>query len=175
MAKGEGLPAKAITNLRWPPFPSEEVIAMRPIGGILASFLPLFASIGCSLAVGCQDNSSKTGGKQESTGATDYRKVQDNRSINEKPIASWFNHAVFSPDGSRLLTIDTLGGFDVWDVRTNKQLWTGRPKDWQPITGQFFADGKRVLLAGSDKTVVIWDAEKYQTLDVLCAPASPRH
>jgi WD40 repeat protein/serine/threonine protein kinase len=79
-------------------------------------------------------------------------------------LAGLVRRAVFSPDGSKLATINTdftAGEFtaNIWDARTGKNLVKSlRHKDEVNYIS-FSPDGKKVVTASKDYTAVIWDAE----------------
>jgi WD40 repeat protein/serine/threonine protein kinase len=64
--------------------------------------------------------------------------------------------AVFSPDGKRLVTTDDRAA-QVWDAQTYRLLFTLRHGDtvYQAVYNN---DGTRLVTAGGDGTVRIWDA-----------------
>jgi WD40 repeat protein len=78
-------------------------------------------------------------------------------------IANW----VFSPNGSRIVTVGGTLEALVWDTQTGELLFelkghSGRVKDVA-----YSPDGRRIATAGSDRTVKLWDAESGQEVFVL--------
>jgi WD40 repeat protein len=71
----------------------------------------------------------------------------------EDTIAS----AVFSPDGTRILTASFDRTARIWDVRTGKELSVLRGHDDVVVRAAFNADGTRIITASADKTARIWD------------------
>jgi WD40 repeat protein len=81
----------------------------------------------------------------------------------------------FSPDGQRIVTTDD-GGARVWDSTTSRLLLELPHGDtvYQAI---FSSDGTRIVTAGRDSAVRIWDATTGALRHLLGAPAgtSPRY
>jgi WD40 repeat protein len=82
-------------------------------------------------------------------------------------------HAIFSPDGARLVTFPRgyRPGFPsvvphVWDPRTGQEVALLRGhKERETIRSVSFShDGTRIMTASSDETVRIWDASNGQQL-----------
>ncbi len=63
-----------------------------------------------------------------------------------------------SPDSSRLLTADREGYIVFWDAKTGKVI--GRQRNshsGEVVKAEFLGDGSRVLTAGVDRRVVLWN------------------
>ncbi len=69
--------------------------------------------------------------------------------------ANWINSAVYSPDGTRILTTSDDKTARIWDVRTGKARILQPNPDFV-VSGVFSPDGRRVVTA-SGKTFRIWD------------------
>jgi WD40 repeat protein/tetratricopeptide (TPR) repeat protein len=65
--------------------------------------------------------------------------------------------AVFSPDGSRILTASDDYTAKLWDAASGEKLATFQHKD-NVFTAVFSPDGSKVLTASWDKTAKLWDA-----------------
>jgi WD40 repeat protein len=76
--------------------------------------------------------------------------------------------AVFSPDGSQLLAIETQGMVHLWDVAKREKLWSGRVQ-WNGIevtaleSACFLAEGKLVALT-VQSALMIWDPQSHKTV-----------
>jgi len=94
--------------------------------------------------------------------------------------------AAFSPDGKKVVTASKDGTARIWDTESGKELRQMDEHKHGPVvidgaTGQrvnerrihavhhavFSADGKKIVTAGFDYTVRIWDAESGKELQVL--------
>jgi WD40 repeat protein/serine/threonine protein kinase/uncharacterized membrane-anchored protein YhcB (DUF1043 family) len=64
--------------------------------------------------------------------------------------------AMFSPDGRRIVTSDD-GAAQVWDAQTYRRMFTLFHGD-TVYQARYSADGARIVTAGGDGTVKIWDA-----------------
>ncbi len=64
---------------------------------------------------------------------------------------------VFSPDGSRFVTSESMAA-QVWDSVTGKPVGAPMRHDDLVITARFSPDGLRLLTGGWDKTARIWNA-----------------
>src|SRR4051812_34627566 len=64
--------------------------------------------------------------------------------------------AAFSPDGKQIVTTDEKAG-QVWDARTNQRLFT-LPHSDTVYHAVYSIDGTRLITAGGDGLVRIWDA-----------------
>jgi WD40 repeat protein len=73
--------------------------------------------------------------------------------------------AVFSPDAQRIVTSDDRSA-RVWDARTNQLLFT-LPHGDTVYDARYSADGTRIVTAGGDGTVRIWDAASGAVVHVL--------
>ncbi len=69
----------------------------------------------------------------------------------------WVESAVFSPDGSHILTASGDGTARLWD-RDGKPLATLEGHTDQVRSAVFSPDGSRILTASDDKTARLWEA-----------------
>ncbi len=75
--------------------------------------------------------------------------------------------AVFSPDGTRVVTASSDKTARIWDAATGAELTVLRGHDNRVSSAAFSPDGTRVVTASSDKTARIWDAATGAELTVL--------
>jgi WD40 repeat protein len=77
--------------------------------------------------------------------------------------------AVFSPDGSRIVTASLDKTSKVWDAETGAEIHTLKGHTGVVSSAVFSPDGSRIVTASSeDKTVKVWDAKncaEFLTLD----------
>jgi WD40 repeat protein/class 3 adenylate cyclase len=123
---------------------------------------------GTKIATACDDGTARVWDAE--TGETLLVLAQ------EAPAAAW--SAVWSPDGSRLLTtggMDDIGAEDntvrVWDANTGEELLVLRGHASQVVLGTWSPDGRRIASSSSDSTTRIWDAETGEELLTLSTPA----
>jgi WD40 repeat protein len=72
--------------------------------------------------------------------------------------------AVFSPDGSRVVTASADGIAQVWDVRTGRAVGGPLVHKQAIHSAAFSSDGTRVVTASWDKTAQVWDTATGQRL-----------
>src|SRR5678810_405771 len=75
----------------------------------------------------------------------------------------WVQSAVFSPDGSRVLTASSDHTARLWDASSGKPLATLSGHSDSVQSAVFSPDGSRVLTGSSDNTALVWQ-------DLLWAP-----
>lgn len=80
--------------------------------------------------------------------------------------SSYVNEAVFSPDGTRLVSACDDKTARVWDAYSGAELLVLRHTD-AVNDCQFSPDGERVVTASTDKSARIWDARTGATLAIL--------
>ncbi|HWO25674.1 MAG TPA: hypothetical protein VNO30_43345 [Kofleriaceae bacterium] len=68
------------------------------------------------------------------------------------------NSAVFSPDGSRVITASDDGTARVWDAATGQPLGAPLVHQGEVVSAAFGPDGTRVVTASDDGTARIWEA-----------------
>jgi eukaryotic-like serine/threonine-protein kinase len=81
-------------------------------------------------------------------------------------ISSASSMAVYSPDGSRILTVADKSA-KIWDARTNTLLAVLSGHENNVGSGVYSPDGSRIVTASQDKTARIWDARSGTQLMVL--------
>jgi hypothetical protein len=81
----------------------------------------------------------------------------------ESTVAS----AIFSPDGSRIVTASFDGTARIWDAATAKQVAVLRGHDSDVRSAAFSSDGSRIVTASADKTARIWDLASAKEIVVL--------
>jgi WD40 repeat protein len=80
------------------------------------------------------------------------------------------NHLAFSPDGKRLATASLDGTCKIWDTDTWPELHSlpaNKGKAFEAVA--WSRDGK-LLAAGDDDEVIVWNAESYKKLHPLPTP-----
>jgi hypothetical protein len=82
--------------------------------------------------------------------------------------------AVFSPDGSRIVTVsgDTTAG--IWDAATAKEIAVLRGHEGSVFSAAFSPDGSRIVTASDDDTARIWDAATGKEIAVQAVGPHPR-
>jgi WD40 repeat protein len=66
--------------------------------------------------------------------------------------------ALFSADGSRIITASYDGTAKVWDTKTGAELLTLKGHTDKLISVSLSADGSRIITTSWDKTAKVWDA-----------------
>lgn len=66
-------------------------------------------------------------------------------------------NAVYSADGTRILTASTDGTARIWDSTTGELLQIFSGHDGAVTSANFSRDGKYVVTAGEDRTIRLWD------------------
>jgi WD40 repeat protein len=79
----------------------------------------------------------------------------------------WVYSAVYSPDGTMIVSASADGTARIWDARTGLQLRTLSGHQNSVFSAAFSPDGARVATASADRTVRIWDAASGALLKVL--------
>ncbi|MFG0326166.1 MAG: protein kinase [Phycisphaerales bacterium JB037] len=75
--------------------------------------------------------------------------------------------ALFSPDGSRIVTPSADNTTRIWDANTGKLLATLRGHSDSVNSASFSPDGTRIVTASDDRTARIWDANTGESLATL--------
>jgi WD40 repeat protein len=76
-------------------------------------------------------------------------------------------HFAFSPDGSKLAVMRTNAYGDIWNPRTGTRFGTLNGISSDVFAVAFSPDGNRILSAHDDKTIRIWDGNRYEPLVTL--------
>jgi WD40 repeat protein len=87
-----------------------------------------------------------------------------------------FQSAAFSPDGTRIVTVN--GGVLIWDAASRREIATLKGHAGMVFSAAFSADGKQVVTGSQDKTARIWDVSaipKGNILVVACASMPKRN
>jgi WD40 repeat protein len=66
--------------------------------------------------------------------------------------------AVFSPDGTRVLTASIDHTARIWNAEDGREILVIRGHDGLVNSAAFSTDGRRIVTASSDKTARVWDA-----------------
>src|SRR5262249_44526510 len=74
------------------------------------------------------------------------------------------NLAVFSPDGSRIVTADSDNTSRVWDVSSGKPLSPPLYHNGTVQSVAFSPDGSKIVTTSSDETVRAWDVSSGKPL-----------
>ncbi len=75
-----------------------------------------------------------------------------------KEQLSYFNTAVFSPDGKYIVTVSNDSTATVWDAGSGKQVTEALKHKSRVRSAIFSPDGKYIITVSSDKTARVWDA-----------------
>lgn len=81
--------------------------------------------------------------------------------------SGWTSDAVFSPDGTRIITAGWDGTARIWDATNGRSLHVLRGHADVVATAVFSPDGKRIATAGWDGSPRVWDARTGRSLHVL--------
>jgi WD40 repeat protein/serine/threonine protein kinase len=79
------------------------------------------------------------------------------------------NHLAFSPDGKRLATASLDGTCKLWDPDTWKEV-RSLPANGKTFEAVAWSRDGKLLAAGDDDQVILWDAQSYETLQTLKTP-----
>src|SRR5262249_21894784 len=80
------------------------------------------------------------------------------------------NHLAFSPDGKRLATASLDGTCKVWDTDTWKKVGSLPATDGKSFEAVAWSRDGKLLAAGDDEEVIVWNAESYKKLHTLPTP-----
>ena len=86
-------------------------------------------------------------------------KIPHFKEISSEPDLFW-DGSVFSPDNTLLILSLIGGGIQLRDVATGKVLKTLRGHTGAPNVFSFSPDGKTLVSAGGDGTILLWDWEE---------------
>jgi WD40 repeat protein/serine/threonine protein kinase len=79
------------------------------------------------------------------------------------------NHLAFSPDGKRLATASVDGTCKIWDT-DNWQELRSLPANGKTFEAVAWSRDGKLLAAGDDDQVILWDADTYDVLHTLKTP-----
>jgi WD40 repeat protein len=77
------------------------------------------------------------------------------------------NSAVFSPDGTRLVTASADKTARIWDAKTGQVIATLQGHAGHVNSASFSPDGTRVVTASEDETARLWDSKSGQLLATI--------
>ena len=80
------------------------------------------------------------------------------KSVGELESQAWVRASAFSPDGSRIVTGNTWGVAQIWNVVTRQPIGETMVHEETVSSAAFSPDGSRVLTGSFDSTARIWDA-----------------
>jgi WD40 repeat protein len=83
----------------------------------------------------------------------------------DRASVNWVSDLALSPDGSRLLTVDSSQALQLWDVNSGQRLTTLQHSNW--ISAVAFSGDGRKAAAGCGGTVLLWDAADGQVIVTL--------
>jgi WD40 repeat protein len=82
--------------------------------------------------------------------------------------------AVFSPDGSRIVTVSGDNTAGIWDAATAKETAVLRGHEGSVFSAAFSSDGSRIVTVSDDETARIWDAATGKEIAVQAIEPAPR-
>jgi len=79
------------------------------------------------------------------------------------------NSAAFSPDGKRIVLANNMrrGSLEVWNAGNGEYIHALHGHEDRVDSVAYIPDGYRIISAGRDKTIRVWDAETYELLLTL--------
>ncbi|HEY1687039.1 MAG TPA: serine/threonine-protein kinase, partial [Tepidisphaeraceae bacterium] len=84
--------------------------------------------------------------------------------LQELRHGDFVNSAMFSPDGTRIVTASSDNTARVWDAITGKPIGLPMRHEDAVFSASFSPDGTRVVTASEDNTACVWDAAKGKLL-----------
>jgi WD40 repeat protein len=90
--------------------------------------------------------------------------VQTGREVLTLQVDEGMFSAVYSPDGSKLVTSGTVPR--IWDALSGKELHALRHSHWTPAV-RFSPDGRHVATGSDDGTTRVWDVDTGKVIHVL--------
>lgn len=146
----------------WQARTGRESMRFSPHSSVASAY---FSPDGKLIVTSSWDNTAKIWDAQ--TGRAERKLEDGHRQSVSQSVSQSVNHAVFSPDGSKVLTASDDKTAKLWDAKTRKVLLRFEGHERRVRTAVFSPDGKRVLTACDDKTARIWDAANGTPLQVL--------
>ena len=94
-------------------------------------------------------------------------KISDQSIMTLHGHESWIYSAVFSPDGTRIVSGSTDNTIKLWDAESGKELRTFKGHEGWVGTVAFSPDGKRIISGSQDNTIKLWNANSGEELMTL--------
>ena len=87
---------------------------------------------------------------------------------NTHPFGGWYNHVVFSPDGSIVASVNNRNDeIQLWNPINGENLLSIHEPAEYITSIRFSPDGKRIASEGSDKNIRLWDVHTGQLIKTL--------
>jgi WD40 repeat protein len=80
----------------------------------------------------------------------------------------------FSRDGRILLSPAPMDTLRVWDVHAAKEIGACKGHEGAILAALFTSDGKRIVTASNDTTMLVWDATRWKHAAIAVADIAPR-
>jgi WD40 repeat protein len=103
----------------------------------------------------------------------DEASVADHVSVIIVPESCSIQSAVFSPDGTRIVTASSEHTARIWDSAGANQLLVLTGHDAPVCSAAYAPHGKHIVTAAEDGTARVWDAASGETLQVLSGHGGP--
>ena len=81
-------------------------------------------------------------------------------------------HSLYTPDGSRIITLSKDHTARIWDAESDKAMVTLKGHTGVVRCGVFIAGAKQMLTYADDRSIKVWDVENGREISSTILPAT---